>query len=243
MRVIGYVRVSTDEQASEGVSLDAQSERVRAYCGLYGLDLVDLVSDPGESGKSLKRPGLTRALAYLDAGQADGLVIAKLDRLTRSVADLATLLARHFGDGCTHHLFSVADSIDTRTAAGRLVLNVLTTVAQWERETICERTRDALRHKRARGERTGGVPFGFDLDPAGPRNKKGRLIGLIPNPAEQTAIGWIQSWSAQGLGPRAIAARLTHEMIRTKAGNRKWGHSAVSKILKRAERPTPSSVA
>jgi DNA invertase Pin-like site-specific DNA recombinase len=237
VRVIGYVRVSTDEQASEGVSLDAQSERVRAYCGLYGLDLVDLVSDPGESAKTLERPGLNRALAYLDAGQADGLVIAKLDRLTRSVADLATLLTRHFGDGCTHHLFSVADSIDTRTAAGRLVLNVLTTVAQWERETICERTRDALRHKRARGERTGGVPFGFDLDASGPTTKSGRPARLIPNPAEAAVITRICDLKRIGLGPRAIAAQLTLEQIPTKLGFPTWSHSAVSKILIRTQEP------
>ena len=87
MRVDGYVRVSTDEQASEGVSLDAQSEKVLAYAALYGLDFCELHTDAGESGKSLKRPGLSLALNRLDSGAIDGIVVAKLDRLTRSVAD------------------------------------------------------------------------------------------------------------------------------------------------------------
>ena len=98
MRVVGYVRVSTDEQASGGVSLKAQTDKVRAYSGLYGLDLVEVIADPGQSGKSLNRPGLKRALAMLASGGVEGLVIAKLDRLTRSVADLAELLTSHFDE-------------------------------------------------------------------------------------------------------------------------------------------------
>src|SRR5438309_2355161 len=78
MRVIGYVRVSTDEQASHGVSLAAQAEKVRAYCALYDLELVELIDDPGASAKTLDRPGLARALAALDRGEVEGLVVAKL---------------------------------------------------------------------------------------------------------------------------------------------------------------------
>ena len=161
MRVIGYVRVSTEEQASHGVSLAAQTEKVRAYCALYDLELVELIDDPGASAKTLARPGLARALAALDRGDADGLVVAKLDRLTRSVADMATLVSDYFGERAGKSLFSVADSIDTRTAAGRMVLNILVTVSQWEREAIGERTRDALRHKRAIGEAYGPTPLGY----------------------------------------------------------------------------------
>ncbi|WP_437786905.1 recombinase family protein [Sorangium sp. So ce1097] len=93
------------------------------------LDLVDIIEDPGVSAKTLDRPGLQRALGMLDAGQAYALLVVKLDRLTRSVRDFDTSIARYFADRFS--LLSVADSIDTRSAAGRLVLNVLASVSQW----------------------------------------------------------------------------------------------------------------
>lgn len=232
MRVVGYARVSTEEQALEGVSLHAQAEKIRAYCGLYGLDLVELVS-AGESGKSLDRTGLAQALAHLDAGRAEGLVIAKLDRLTRSVGDLDRLLSRYFGAVAGRHLFSVADSIDSRTAAGRLVLNILMSVAQWERETIVERTRDTLAHKRANGERTGGVPFGWDLDGTGPRNKAGRPTRLVANLAERAIVARILELHAAGHSARQIAAQLNALGVPTKLGRGPWRHSAVAQILAR----------
>jgi DNA invertase Pin-like site-specific DNA recombinase len=98
----------------------------------------------GHSAKSFNRPGLQNALQALRSGKAKGLLIAKLDRLTRSVSDWQTLIDDYFGEKAGKSLFSVADSIDTRSSAGRLVLNVLLSVAQWEREAIGERTRDAL---------------------------------------------------------------------------------------------------
>ena len=116
MNVIGYTRVSTDEQADKGLSLAAQRAHVEAYCKLYGLELVETIEDAGQSGKTLKRDGLQRALTMLRKGEADGIVIAKLDRLTRSVVDGGKLIADYFGEK-GHELFSVADHINTRTAA------------------------------------------------------------------------------------------------------------------------------
>lgn len=238
MRVIGYARVSTDEQATSGVSLEAQAEKIRQYAALYALDLVAVVS-ASESAKSLERDGLRRALGMLDQGDADGLVVAKLDRLTRSVVDLGSLLQRYFGDGARCHLFSVADAVDTRTAAGRLVLNVIMSVAQWERETNVERTRDALAHKRARGERTGGIPYGWDLDPSGPLNAAGRPARLVVNAAEATIVARILELAAAGRSPRAIAGELERLGVPTKLGRGPWRHSAVTRILARARAPEP----
>jgi DNA invertase Pin-like site-specific DNA recombinase len=143
-KVLGYVRVSREEQA-EGDSPKVQEDRLRAYAALYGLQLVDVLHDLGQSGKSLDRPGVRAALAALDAGRADGLLVAKLDRLTRSVRDLAELLETYFGERGGFDLISVNEQIDTRTANGRMMLRILTTVAEWERETIVERTAEALR--------------------------------------------------------------------------------------------------
>jgi hypothetical protein len=137
-RTIAYLRVSTDKQADRGVSLDAQRAKATAYAELYDLELVEVIVDAGESAKSLDRPGLKRALGMLKAGEAEALLVVKLDRLTRSVVDLGTLLERYFAPGKAA-LLSVGEQIDTRSAAGRLVLNVLASVSQWEREAIGER--------------------------------------------------------------------------------------------------------
>ena len=162
MKAIAYLRVSTEDQAAKGVSLEVQRAKIAAYALLYELELVAVIEDAGASGKSLNRPGLQRALAMLEAAEAEALIVMKLDRLTRSVRDLGELVDRHFAPGRAA-LLSVGEQIDTRSAAGRLVLNVLTSVAQWERETIVERTTVALAPKRARGERIGAIPYGYRL--------------------------------------------------------------------------------
>jgi site-specific DNA recombinase len=99
---------------------------------------------------------MERLLSLVDSRAVSTVIIAKLDRLTRSVKDLAELLERFTRRGVS--LVSVADSLDTRSAAGRLVLNIMVSVSQWEREAIGERTRDAMHHKRANGERVGRSP-------------------------------------------------------------------------------------
>lgn len=209
-RTIAYLRVSTDKQADRGVSLDAQKAKVEAYATLYGLELVDVVIDAGVSAKTLDRPGLTRALTAIAAGEAAALLVVKLDRLTRSVIDLGTLIDRHFGDKGAA-LMSVSEQIDTRSAAGRLVLNVLMSVAQWEREAIGERTSAAMAHKAARGEYTGGrAPYGFTIADDG--------ATLVKLPAEQAVIAEARELRASGLSLRAIAAELDKRGLRSRKG-------------------------
>lgn len=197
MKVVGYIRVSTDEQERSGLGLEAQESKVRAYCELYGHELTGIEVDAA-SGKNLKREGLGRALAMLQRREAEGLVVAKLDRLSRSVRDMGDLLERYFSGLAA--LLVVAEQIDTSTAAGRMVLNLLTSVAQWERETIGERTQDALRAKKARGERTGSVPFGYTLAPDG--------VKLLPARNEQAAIAEARTLRAAGMSLRAVAGTL-----------------------------------
>src|ERR1700736_5132785 len=159
MRAIGYVRVSTDKQADHGVSLEAQEAKIRAMAVVQGSEIVELIVDGGESAKNLNRPGMERLLSLVDAGKVQTVIIAKLDRLTRSVKDLAELLERFQKRGVS--LVSVAESLDTGSAAGRLVLNIMTAFAQWEREAIGERTATALQHKRAHRKVYNHVPYGF----------------------------------------------------------------------------------
>src|SRR4051812_9767736 len=98
MRCIAYSRVSTQDQSDNGVSLEAQKEKLAAYAALYDLEIVETIEDAGESAKSLNRPGLLQALAMLRRGQADGIIVVKLDRLTRNVGDLQTLITDYFGE-------------------------------------------------------------------------------------------------------------------------------------------------
>src|ERR1022692_1344199 len=162
-KAIGYVRVSTDKQADRGVSLEAQVEKIRAMATVHDVELVDVIVDAGESAKDLDRPGMTRVLDFVQSRAVEMVIIAKLDRLTRSVRDLAVLLEQFERRGVA--LVSVAESLDTSSASGRLVLNIMVSVSQWEREAIGERTRDAMRHKKAKLEFNGNAPYGFRLAP------------------------------------------------------------------------------
>lgn len=228
MRVVGYARTSTHDQ---GLGLEAQAVRLRAYAMALELELVEVISETA-SAKTLARPGLQSALEMLLTGRAEGLLVAKLDRLTRSVRDLAELVERYFSEGKsskkkpaqpTFHLLSVGDSINTRTASGRMVLNILGSIGEWERETIVERTRDALSIKRTKGERLGTIPFGFQLSTDGL---------LVENAEEQKIINRVYDLRDTGLSQRAIAEQLAAEGYRSRRGT-PLGQVQISRLLLR----------
>lgn len=222
MKVIGYIRVSTTEQEDSGLGLEAQEEKIRSYCGLYDLELVGICKD-ASSGKSLNRDGLSEALKKMQQGLAEGLICAKLDRLTRSVRDLGTLIEDYFKD---YSLFVVAEHIDTRSAAGRFVANLLGSVAQWERETIGERTKEALEAKRRKGEKLGGdVQFGYDLADGGI---------LVENGHEMGVIRYIKALRDKGYGYKKIADALNDAGYTTKQG-KTWSNVTVGRVVKRLE--------
>lgn len=199
-RAVAYIRVSTDKQAEHGVSLEAQRAKVEAYAALYDLELVGVEIDAGVSAKTIDRPALQAALAALKSGRADALLVCKLDRLTRSVRDLGDLVDRFFASG-KWSLMSVGEQIDTRTAAGRLVLNVLASVAQWEREATGERTSAAMQHKARQGEYVGGkVPYGYALADDGVR--------LVAVEHEHRVIRRVRELRGAGKSLRAIACEL-----------------------------------
>jgi len=200
--------VSTDKQADAGQSLDAQRAKLEAYAGLYELELVEVVVDAGASAKSLDRPGLARALAMLKSGQADALVVVKLDRLTRSVRDLGVLVETYFASGKAA-LLSVSEQIDTRSAGGRLVLNILASVSQWEREAASERTSAVMKHMASLGEYTGGrAPYGYRVE-AG---------ALVEVEAEQAALAAARKAHAAGLSLRTIARELEAHGFTSRTG-------------------------
>lgn len=232
MKAIGYVRVSTEKQAYRrkrcgsvaelpGLSLEVQQEKIRAMAVVQGATLSEIIVDPGESAKTLVRPGMVRLLALVEDGATHLVIVAKLDRLTRSVKDLADLL-EHFRRADVR-LVSVAESLDTGSAAGRLVLNIMTAVSQWEREAIGERTRDVLQHKKANGERVGTVPYGYSLTSDG--------VHLLPNDDEQKTLRIMLAIRAQGVTTRGVAKTLNTYGYRTRKGT-PWRHQYVAALLK-----------
>ena len=217
-RAVGYIRVSTDQQADRGVSLAAQQEKIRAMAVVHSAEVADIISDRGESAKSLERPGMEQLLGLVHRRDVDLVIVARLDRLTRSVKDLAELLELFQRRGVA--LISVAESLDTGSAAGRLVLNIMTSVSQWEREAIGERTRDALAHKKAAGRVYGSVPLGFKRDGD----------SLTENTEERRVVERIRGWRKHGWSLRRIAEELNRLGAKTKKG-RQWYASTVSYIL------------
>ena len=201
-------------------------ERVRfvdeRVAGQQGAELAEVIVD-AESAKSLDRPGMERLLALVDARGVDVVIIAKLDRLTCSVKDLAELLERFNRRGVS--LVSVAESLDTGSAAGRLVLNIMTAVSQWEREAIGERTRDAMQHMKASGSRVGNIAFGYRL--AG----DGRM--LEEDVSEQDILTRMRELKASGHTMREIADELNRQGYRTRRGTA-WRFQNVADALKAA---------
>ena len=159
--IIGYCRVSSDKQVDVGMSLEVQEFQIRKYAELYEIRLGEIIVDAGESARSLKRPGMQRIIELMDSGLCSGVLVVKLDRLTRSVKDLCHLLERYFFKNKV--LISVQEKIDTNSAMGRMVMNVVMSISQWEREATSERTRAVLQHKKAKGERVGNIAFGYKL--------------------------------------------------------------------------------
>ncbi|WP_300016853.1 recombinase family protein [Pseudonocardia sp.] len=203
---VGYIRVSTAEQADSGAGLAAQRATIEAECARRGWTLVAVHEDAGASGKSLDgRPQLAEALAAVETGTAAALVVAKLDRLSRSVRDAAGLLERAQRAGWA--LVASDLGVDTSTPAGEAMANVMASFGQLERRMIGARTRDALAAKRAAGVRLGR-----------PSSLPAEVVERI-----------VRDHDA-GLGWSAIARALTADEVPTAQGGRAWYPATVRKV-------------
>ena len=232
-RFIGYTRVSSREQAENGVSLVAQRDRLRAWAEAHGYELVKIERDSGVSGTVApeKRPGLTAALEAIRKGKADGLAALKLDRISRSVRDTLNLAERFERQGWL--LATVQENIDTTTATGRLFVNMLASMAQWERDTISERTAAGLgviaREGRSRSRFT---PFGWRTGRGGIKTAKGDRAQLAKHPEEQKTLRRMIRLRDQGEGPQAIANKLNDEKRRARNG-KPWTRHTIWRTLDR----------
>jgi len=239
--LIGYRRVSTEDQKDRGSSLEAQSDKIRAFASAHGHHLVDIIDDGGESAKSLDRPGIRRCLAMIAAGQVRGILFSNLDRLTRHVGDLVGLVESHFLEPGGPVLLSASEPIETRTAVGRLQMYILAVVSQYGRESGVERTAGIMARKRRVGERTGNLAFGKKLDPSDQRRSKAeRPIALVDSDEDRDILAEILRLRVHGLSLRAIADELNARGIPSKRGVTKrstglWSKSTIGEILSRAE--------
>ncbi len=227
--VLGYARVSTADQAEHGVSLAAQRHRIAAYCEAHGLTLAGIEEDAGISAKATRnRPGLQRALSALKARESVGLVVVKLDRLSRTTRDVLDLVALSERQGWALH--SIDEKLDTGCPQGRFVVTILGALAQLEREQAAERTRAALAELRRQGRRISGKP------PYGFRFENGMLVEV---PDEAALLDRMLALHAEGLGARAIRTRLIKEGSANPRTGGEWKHGTVRDIVARAVRHPP----
>jgi site-specific DNA recombinase len=223
MPTLGYVRVSTEDQAKEGVSLDNQKAKIKAYCQLKDLELREIIEDAGISAKNLKRPGVQRVLRLACRKEIDAIVVYKLDRIFRSTIDALETTKAFDKWGVSFH--SIEETLDTRSAMGRFFFTLTAALAEMERRLIGERTKAALAHKKSRNEKTGGdIPFGFDLTAEGL---------LVKNEREQRVIRIIKKLHGEGFSLRRICTELEREGHRTKKGHAVWHPQWVAHIIKR----------
>ena len=214
---IGYIRVSTEGQVQDGVSLDAQRAKIEAWASLNDYDLSAIHTDAGISGKSAdNRPGLQAALA--DCRKGSALVVYSLSRLARSTRDTIEISEQLNKVGAD--LVSLSEKIDTTSAAGKMVFRMMAVLAEFERDQIAERTSSAMQHKKSKGELVGAVPYGYRCEDG---------VNLIKDESEQAAIALIKELNAKGLSLRNIAGRLEAKGYLPRG--KMWYAKTISNIL------------
>ena len=207
MRAIAYARVSTEEQARSGLGIEAQKERLADEIERRGWETAAAIDDHGVSGSTLNRPGIAEALLLLSEGGADALMVAKLDRLSRSLLDFAQLMERARREGWA--LVALDIGVDTSTPSGEMMASVMAAFAQYERRLIAQRTRDALAEKKRQGYRLG------------------RPVSLPASVRRQ-----IVSERQSGLTLTAIANNLNGDGVATGQGGSRWWPSTVAAVLR-----------
>lgn len=220
-KAIGYVRVSTSKQAIDGVSIEAQSAKIKQWASFHDYELVHIFIDEGISGKKIEnRPALLKALQALESGMA--FVFYSLSRISRNTIEtikLGDAIAQKGAD-----LVSLTEKIDTTGAAGRMIFNLLAVLNQFERDQVSERTKFALNHLKDNDQVYSPIPYGFDAEDG----------KLILNIAENDNIKLIQLlYENDGYGFRKIATTLNKAQIRSKKGGI-WYAKTVEQVYKRS---------
>lgn len=223
MRVVGYIRCSTVEQAIEGLSLQAQRSRIASWCEATGAALVEVIEDGGVSGTRplADRPGGSRIASLLASRNpgVDAVIVGRLDRLGRDAAETLHYL-RQFAKGSLG-LVSVADRIDLSTPQGRAMAQMSAVFSELERELIAQRVADALAELRSRGLVYGAIPFGWSRE--GDR--------LVRDQNEQRVLARIRRLRGSGFSYDRIARSLNASNVPAKRGGRWYAMSIRSTLL------------
>ena len=222
MKAVLYARFSPRPDAAESESLKTQLELCRAWCKIYGHEIIGEFGDAALSGKIAERPGLRQAIDLVVKNRGI-LVSYSLSRLARSVRNCIAIDDR-LKRGKAHFAL-VKTQIDTSTPSGRLSFHILAAIDEYQRELICETTSDAMIRHQSTGRAMGGcAPYGW--------SKVGER--LVENEDEQKACKMILDLAAKGVGVRSIARTL--ELNGVKARSEHWHHSTVRAVLARAKR-------
>lgn len=216
-----YVRVSTLEQATEGYSIQEQTDKLKKYCDVKEWSVGDVYTDPGFSGSSLKRPGMQKLINDVEQQRIDAVLVYKLDRLSRSQKDTLYLIEDVFLKYNVHFV-SLNENFDTSTPFGRASIGMMSVFAQLEREQITERMQMGKVGRAKAGYFHGGgvIPHGYDY-------KDGQLI---PSEKEAKIINYIYDQYLDGWGAQSIAKSLNDKHISSKRAT-KWSHKIVTEIL------------
>jgi len=224
IKAAAYIRVSTDEQAESGYSLQLQRDRVTSQIAAKGWELCRVYEDAGQSGGTLSRPALQEMLADIDAGLFQSVVVYKLDRLSRKQRDTMFLLEDVFLQKGVE-LVSICESLDTSSPTGRAMIGMLSVFAQLERDTITERLTDGRKQKAKTGGYAGGSPaIGYTAE-------RGKKV-LLPDESKASTVQRVFALRTEALNLQQIADRLNAEGHTTKQGAR-FTPTQVMRILKR----------
>jgi site-specific DNA recombinase len=211
-----YIRVSTSEQVNEGYSIPAQKERLIAYCAAQGWEDYKFYIDEGVSAKDTNRPKLTLLMEHVEQGKISTILVYRLDRFTRSVKDLYTLLDTLKEYKCAFK--SATEPYDTSSAMGKMFIGLVALLAEWETQNLSERIKMALEKKVSGGERVGGIPYGFDL------SEDDKLVKNEKSIAVMDMIDKVK----KGMSATQLAVHLTQ----TNNDKIVWHAQAVLRILK-----------
>ena len=223
MKTIGYIRVSTEEQAQSGLSMDNQREKIAALAGLHDWNLVGMIEDPGFSAGTTNRPGLQEVLSQVRSRKVKAVIILKLDRLTRNQKDLLSLLEVFNRYGV--RLVSVSEQLDTNSASGRFFISMLGGISEWEKGVISERTGAAIDQLRKEKKKfTRHPPLGWRFDGSG------RMIKHDP---EQKTLRVIHELHADGLSLRKIGEELLGRGMTPRNG-KGWSTSVIRNAIRSA---------
>lgn len=227
VKAIGYTRVSTEEQAREGISLEYQESKIKQYAELHNLDLMKVISDQGKSGKDLNREGVNEILSLIKKKAITNIIVYKMDRLTRRTFDLLYLVEEVFKKNNVQ-FHSISEKIDTTTAQGNFFLTIIGAMAQMERDLISERTKAVLNYKVEKGEYVGSPALGYTASTGESKflNVDEREKDIVKR------IHYLRRYKKMSMGQ--IAEELNESGCPTKRGG-KWYSGTIKLILDRGE--------